>query len=125
MNISEVSKKYDIPVDTIRYYEKIGLIPNVNRKQSGIRDFSEIDIKWVEYIKCMRSAGMPVKELSEYVGLFKEGSKTHKQRKQILIKQRDDLSIRLKEMKKTLKILDHKIDTYDTEMKEYEKKLKK
>lgn len=121
MNISEVSKKYDIPVDTIRYYEKIGLIPSVNRRESGIRDFSKIDIGWIEYIKCMRSAGMPIKELCEYVGLFRGGSKTHDKRKKILIRQKEELSLKLKEIKNTLKMLNHKIDTYDTEMKKYEK----
>ena len=125
MNISEVSKKHNIPTDTIRYYEKVGLIPGVNRRESGIRDFSDNDVRWIEYIKCMRSAGMPIKELSEYVGLFEKGEKTHKQRKQILIRQRDNLVEKLKEMKKTLKMLNHKINTYDNEMKKYEKKLRK
>ncbi len=125
MNISEVSKKYNIPTDTLRYYEKMGLIPSVNRRESGTRDYSEIDIKWVEFIKCMRSAGLPVKVLKEYVDLFMQGAGTSKRRKEILLTQRDELAEKIKELKKTLKILDAKIDIYDTELQRHEKKLKK
>ena len=60
MTIAEVSKMYELSQDTIRYYERIGLLPSVNRKKNGIRDFTEEDCKWVEFIKCMRSAGLPI-----------------------------------------------------------------
>ena len=65
MKISEVSKKYGIPVDTLRYYEKAGLLPNVRKNSSGIRDYSESDCGWVEFIKCMRGAGLPVEVLKK------------------------------------------------------------
>ena len=58
MTIAEVSKKYDISADTLRYYERIGLIPPVNRNRSGIRDYTEADCRWVEFAKCMRGAGL-------------------------------------------------------------------
>jgi len=125
MNISEVSKKFNIPTDTLRYYEKEGLIPGVNRRQSGIRNYSEDDVKWVEFIKCMRDAGIPVKVLVEYVELFQKGDKTSEKRKNILIEQRRELAERIKEMKKTLKLLDKKIEVYDTELRKYENKLRK
>ncbi|MBP1309369.1 DNA-binding transcriptional MerR regulator [Paenibacillus sp. 1182] len=54
MLIAEVSKKFELSQDTLRYYERIGLIPRVNRNKSGIRDYTEEDCRWVEYIKCMR-----------------------------------------------------------------------
>lgn len=60
MTIKEVSEKYDIIQDTIRYYEKIGLQPPVPRTKSGIRNFNEQSCKWLEFIKCMRSSGMPI-----------------------------------------------------------------
>ena len=60
MNIAEVSKKYDLTQDTLRYYERVGLLPRVNRTSSGIRDYSEEDCHWVEFIKCMRQAGLPI-----------------------------------------------------------------
>ena len=76
MTIAEVSKKYDISADTLRYYERIGLIPPVNRSRSGIRDYTEEDCRWVEFAKCMRGAGLQVEALIEYVALFQQGDET-------------------------------------------------
>lgn len=73
MTIKEVSEKYDITQDTIRYYEKIGLLPPVPRTKSGIRNFNEQSCKWLEFIKCMRSSGMPIELLIKYMNLFKKG----------------------------------------------------
>ena len=63
MTISEVSRKYNITADTIRYYEKEGLIPAVPRDKNGIRDFDENSCGWIEFIKCMRSAGLEIETL--------------------------------------------------------------
>ncbi len=76
MKIAEVSVRYGISTDTLRYYERVGLIPLVTRNESGIRDYSELDLKRVEFIKCMRSAGLPVEVLIEYVGLYQQGDRT-------------------------------------------------
>ena len=65
MTITEVSKKYDLTADTLRYYERIGLIPSVNRNASGIRDYTEEDCKWVHFAKCMRGAGLSIEVLVE------------------------------------------------------------
>jgi len=73
MTIKEVSEKYDIIQDTIRYYEKIGLQPPVPRTKSEIRNFNEQSCKWLEFIKCMRSSGMPIELLIKYMNLFKKG----------------------------------------------------
>jgi DNA-binding transcriptional MerR regulator len=113
MKIAEVSEQYGIPTDTLRYYERIGLIPPVNRTQSGIRDYSELDIKRVEFIKCMRSAGLPIEALIEYMKLVQQGDKTSEARKEILIEQREHLATRMKEMQRTLALLDHKIEVYE------------
>ncbi len=91
MTIAEVSKKYNLTQDTIRYYERIGLLPEIPRTKSGIRDFDEKSCKWIEFIKCMRAAGMPIEALIEYMNLFKQGKKTIVARKQLLIEQRDVL----------------------------------
>ena len=85
MKISEVSEKYNIPVDTLRYYEKAGLLPNVQKNESGIRDYSESDCNWVEFIKCMRSAGLPVKVLKRYIDLFHMGDSTLNERNRYLL----------------------------------------
>ena len=76
MTIAEVSKKYDISADTLRYYERIGLIPPVPRSKSGIRDYDEVSCQWIEMMKCMRKAGVQIEALVEYVKLFQEGDTT-------------------------------------------------
>jgi DNA-binding transcriptional MerR regulator len=113
MKIAEVSEKYGISADTLRYYERIGLIQPVNRNGNGIRDYSEIDLKRVEFIKCMRSAGLPIETLIEYIGLVQQGDDTIEARKEILKEQRTLLHGRMKEMQKTLDLLDHKIEVYE------------
>ncbi len=123
MKIAEVSERYDLSSDTLRYYERIGLIPPVNRNESGIRDYSEIDVRRVEFIKCMRSAGLPIEVLIEYVALVQQGDGTIEARKEILIEQREQLAARMKEMQKTLDILDHKIEVYEKAVLKTEKEI--
>lgn len=125
MTIAEVSRMFDITQDTIRYYERIGLLPSVNRKKNGIRDFTEEDCKWVEFIKCMRSAGLPIEALIEYVRLFGQGDETVEARKELLIEQRDLLKLKMEEMKRTVERLSGKIERYDQGLYKKEKSLKK
>ena len=113
MTISEVSEKYAVSQDTLRYYERIGLIPPVNRSNRGIRDYEQEDCKWVEFIKCMRSAGLPIEALLEYMALIQQGDETIEARKELLIGQRRQLQARLEEMKTTLERLDYKIARYE------------
>jgi DNA-binding transcriptional MerR regulator len=113
MKIAEVSERYSLSPDTLRYYERIGLLQPVNRSESGIRDYNEADIRRVDFIKCMRSAGLPIEVLIEYVGLVQQGDVTIEARKEILKEQRELLAARMGEMQKTLDLLDHKIDVYE------------
>jgi MerR family transcriptional regulator, aldehyde-responsive regulator len=123
MKISVVSEQYDITSDTLRYYERIGLLPPVNRNKSGIRDYNEIDIRRVDFIKCMRSAGLPIEVLIEYVGLVQQGDLTIEARKEILKEQRELLADRMEEMQKTLDLLDHKIEVYENAVLTKEKEI--
>jgi DNA-binding transcriptional MerR regulator len=125
MTITEVSQKFDIPQDTLRYYERIGLIPRVNRNKSRIRDYTEEDCKWVEFIKCMRSAGLPIEVLIEYVGLFQQGDETIEARKELFMEQRNQLMTKMEDMKKTLERLDYKIASYEQAVVEKEKELRR
>jgi len=125
MTITEVSEKFDISQDTLRYYERIGLIPRVNRNKSGIRDYTEEDCNWVEFIKCMRGAGLPIEVLIEYVGLFQQGDETIEARKELLIDQRKQLITKMEDMKKTLERLNYKIAVYEQVVVEKEKELKR
>lgn len=88
MTISETAKKYDLTPDTLRYYERIGLIPPVRRNASGLRDYDQEACRWVEFIKCMRSAGLPIEVLIEYVQLFRQGDATVDARLELLTEQR-------------------------------------
>ena len=113
MNIKEVSKKYDISQDTIRYYEKIGLIPKVPRNASGIRDFDEKSLKWIEFIKCMRLSGMEIEILLKYVQLYKEGKDTVLERKRLLEEQKNKLLEKQKNIRTTIDRLNYKLMLYD------------
>ena len=123
MKIAKVSEQFDISSDTLRYYERIGLLPPVNRNDSGIRDFTELDLKRVEFVKCMRRAGLPIEVLIEYYGLVEQGDETIEARKEILKEQRAQIVSRMEEMQKTLDLLDHKIGIYANTLLEKEKEL--
>src|SRR5512142_1832907 len=123
MKIAEVSEQYNISTDTLRYYERVGLIPPVNRNESGIRDYNELDLRRVDFIKCMRSAGLPIEVLIDYVALVQKGDKTIEARKEILKEQRQLLTARMQEMQKTLDILDHKIEVYEKAVLKKEKEM--
>lgn len=125
MTITEVSKKYGVTADTLRYYERIGLIPSINRTPGGIRNYTEQDCGWVEFIKCMRGAGVQVEALIEYVALFQQGDLTIQARKQILIEQREKLLAHMAEMQATLDRLDQKIERYEQAVVPAEQKLQK
>lgn len=123
MQIAEVSEKFVLSQDTLRYYERIGLIPRVNRNKSGIREYTEEDCRWVEFIKCMRGVGLPVEILIEYVGLFQQGDETMEARKELLIEQRKQLITKMEDMKKVFERLNYKISRYEQTIVEKEKTL--
>lgn len=124
MTITEVSKKFDLSQDTLRYYERIRLLPGVNRTKSGIRSYTEEDCRWVEFIKCMRSAGLPIEVLIEYVTLFQQGDETICARKDLLTEQRKQLIEKMEDMKKTIERLDYKIERYEQKVVRTENELK-
>ncbi|WP_308752629.1 MerR family transcriptional regulator [uncultured Anaerotruncus sp.] len=113
MTITEVSRKYGISPDTLRYYERIGLLPPVPRNRSGIRDYDEASCGWVELMKCMRAAGVQIEALIEYVNLFQQGDETVDAREELLREQRRQLADRMAEMQRSLDRLDEKIDRYE------------
>jgi DNA-binding transcriptional MerR regulator len=109
MRISEVSEHCGISLDTLRYYERVGLLPPVNRKESGIRDYSQLDVRRVEFVKCMRRVGLPIQVLVEYFKLVQQGDGTIEARKEILIEQRAQLVAKIEEMQETLDLLDYTV----------------
>lgn len=113
MTIAEVSEKYGISADTLRYYERIGLIPPVHRTKSGIRDYQEDSCQWIELVKCMRQAGIPIESLIEYCALTLKGDATITARKELLVDERTKLLDKLSDMQKTLERLNYKISIYE------------
>jgi DNA-binding transcriptional MerR regulator len=113
MKIAETSRRFDLSADTLRYYERVGLIPTINRTASGIREYTEEDCHWIGFIKCMRAAGLPIEVLIEYVSLFQKGDGTTEARKALLVGQRDLLEAHMVDMQKTLERLDQKIERYE------------
>lgn len=124
MTIKQVSEKYGISADTLRYYEKTGLIPDVPRTPGGIRDYDETACGWVEFILCMRNAGLPVEVLSRYVELCRQGDSTAEERKQILVNQRQQLIQKIESLNASLERLDYKINYYDEIILKRERELK-
>ena len=123
MTIAEVGRQFELTPDTLRYYERLGLIPPVHRTESGIRDYEQTDINWVEFIKCMRDAGVSIETLAEYVSLFQQGDNTAGARKALLVEQRAQLAARIEAMQAVLARLDKKIEGYEKLMFACESKL--
>lgn len=124
MNTKEVSKQLGLSIDTLRYYERIGLIPPVNRDKNGYRNYTEQDLIWLDFIKVMRESGISVEALIEYVKLFQQGDNTAKVRKHILVEQREILAEKVNKLQKVLQRLDNKIEVYEEIILKYEEKLK-
>jgi DNA-binding transcriptional MerR regulator len=113
LTIAEVSKKYDLTADTLRYYEKIGLLNNVPRTESGIRNYDKNSCRMIEFIKCMRGAGVEIEVLIEYMSLFEKGKSTVKARKKLLEEQREKLLEKQKNINETVDRLNYKISLYE------------
>ena len=124
MTIAEVSEKYQISADTLRYYEKEGLIPYISRSEGGVRNYTEEDCARIGFVKCMRSAGLSIEVLKQYFELFAKGKRTLKTRRDLLSTEREKLRARMAELQDTLKRLDYKISVYDNALKSKTKELK-
>ena len=117
MTIKEVCEKFDITPDTLRYYERVGVIPEVGRTKGGIRDYTEEDIGWVENAVCMRSAGVPVEMLIEYVKLYQKGDDTMQARRDLLIEAKAEVQANIDKYQATMDRLNYKIAKYDEAVK--------
>lgn len=117
MTIKEVSEKYGISQDTLRYYERIKMIPKVTRTKSGIRDYQEEDLRWVELAICMRKAGLAIEVLIEYVELFQQGDETIPARLDLLYAQMQALHEQKNQIEETMKRLTFKIERYEEALK--------
>lgn len=113
MLISEVAEKYNMTQDSLRYYERVGMIPPVPRRPNGIRDYDDYSCGWVEFIHCMRGAGVPVETLIEYVALYLQGEETSPVRKQLLEVELKNMDERIAAMQAMRSRLACKVEHYD------------
>ncbi|NVY95999.1 MerR family transcriptional regulator [Lactobacillus sp. DCY120] len=119
MEIDEVSKKCGIPSTTLRYWEKIGLLPPIKRSKSGYREYQQRDLNWILYIQALRNAGMEISNLKKFIDSYRNSDQNSK-RKQILIDQQQELIQRINKIQQTLNYLNYKIDDFDSHMISYE-----
>ncbi len=117
MTISEVSEKFGITQDTLRYYEKAGIIPRIARTPGGARDYQPEDLGWIEHVVCLRNAGMPVESLVEYLRLSQQGDDTFSERLELLKEQKENLKMQQRKLQDAMDRLDFKISRYQAAVK--------
>lgn len=120
MTITEVSKAFAVTPEALWYYERIGLLPKIEKDGSRHRNYTERDLGWVHYVTALRKAGVSIDALLQYVHLFMEGDATREARRQILLRERARLAERMEEMQKALDYLDLKIENYDKLLQDFE-----
>lgn len=113
MIIKEVSEKTGISIDNLRYYERIGLIPPVPRTESGIRNYDEMSIHWIEFAMRFKKAGVSLEAIREYIHLAIKGESTKEARREILVETKASLDKKMQDIQETLDVINYKIDTYD------------
>lgn len=112
--VGEMAKLLGIPISTLRYYDKEGLLPFVERSSGGIRMFHEKDYEWLQVISCLKKAGMSLKDIKQYIHLAMEGDSTIDERLQLFYNQRKLLQAQMEELQRTMDVLDYKCWYYET-----------
>ena len=118
-SIKQVSEKMNIPAYTLRYYEKEGLLPSIGRSRGGIRRFTEEDLDWLGLICCLKSTGMPIKRIREFVDLSRQGEKTLHQRCEILKDHKKSVEKRISSMETQLEKVNCKIQCFSSQYESY------
>jgi len=111
--IGQVSKLLDLPNSTIRYYDSQNLLPNLEKKDSGIRIFSQADIDTLRVIECLKKSGMKIKDIYTFTNLVAQGDDSIKERRDMFYRVRHDFELEMEKMKQTMKVLDFKCEYYD------------
>ncbi|EHC6174462.1 MerR family transcriptional regulator [Listeria monocytogenes serotype 1/2a] len=121
MNIKQAADLFGLTVDTLRYYERVGVIPPVHRNESGYRDYKTSDLNWVYLVKNLRNAGLSVESLIEFATLaqLRGTQNVEAAQKQVLVDQLKELDEKLAEMKKVRELLVYKIDSYDSHIAQF------
>ncbi|MGT2716167.1 MerR family transcriptional regulator [Streptococcus respiraculi] len=112
--ITEVSELYQVNSNTLRYYERIGLLPTIPRKSNGNRYFTREMLNWLEMVICLRHSGIPIEALKTYVKLLQQGEETQKEREWLLKEQLETLYQRKENLQRSIDRLEHKISLYES-----------
>jgi DNA-binding transcriptional MerR regulator len=112
LTIQQAAERTGLTVHTLRYYERADLIPTVGRAESGHRRYSEVDLAWIEFVKCLRSTGMPISDVQRYVQLQQGGDEGFAERLAIMEAHRDRLRARIEELRGFLTRIEGKIERY-------------
>ncbi|WP_455630377.1 MerR family transcriptional regulator [Megamonas sp.] len=113
MTIKEVAEKTGVSADTLRYYERIGLLPAVPRKPNGIRDYDEFFIDWIAFIQDLKSVGMSLEAILDYISLAKLGEVSRKERKQLLVEVQHILLNKIKMLHTMVEKNNYHLEHYD------------
>lgn len=112
--IRQVAEKMGVTVPTLRYYDKEGLLPFVDKKPNGTRVFKDEDFKGLEIITCMKNSGMPIKDIKRYMDLCQDGDSTLQERLEIFFERKEAVQKQLDELNKVMETINHKIGYYET-----------
>ncbi|AHM64568.1 MerR family transcriptional regulator [Paenibacillus polymyxa] len=113
-SISEVAKELNLTAYALRYYDKEGLMPFVERTSSGTRLFKESDIDALKIIECLKSTGMPIKEIKNFIDWCSGGDSTLQQRYDMFLERKATVEAQMEELKKTMEVIEHKCLYYKT-----------
>ncbi len=112
--IGQTAEKLGINPSTLRYYDKEGLLPFVQRSEGGIRQFCDTDFEWIRLIECLKSTGMPIKDIKQFIDWYIQGDSTLEKRRDMFYERKTAVQKQLEEVKKTLEIINYKCWYYDT-----------
>ena len=112
LTIAAAASAAGVTVDTLRYYEKIGLVARVSRSPSGHRRYGTEDVSWVRFLRKLHATGMPIRTMMQYARLVRRGDATRTERRALLEAHRREVAARVAELQDNLRMLDHKITTY-------------
>jgi DNA-binding transcriptional MerR regulator len=112
--IRQVAEKMGVTVPTLRYYDKEGLLPFVDKKPNGTRIFKDEDFKWLEIITCMKSSGMPIRDIKRYMDLCQVGDNSLQERLEIFFERKEAVQAQLDELNNVMEMINHKIEYYET-----------
>ena len=112
--IKQVAEKLGVTVSTLRYYDKEGLLPFIDKKENGTRIFKDEDFNGLAIISCMKSSGVPIKDIKKYMDLCAEGDSTLEERMQIFLERKEFVEKQIEELNNVMKTIEHKIWYYET-----------